>query len=238
MTTDKAHKRAVRARMTKTGESYTSARRHVNPPPTDLVPLPPRIAEPDTSEAAVLAGTGRTWDEWFRILDAADGTAMRHTDIARWLVAEHPITGWWAQNVTVGYERARGLRAVNQRPDGFSVNASRTFPVSVERLFDVLTEQAEADMVRLRSARRPRSARFDVLENTTRVSATLTARAPDKASVQLQQMGLADTDTLDYSSYASAIDIAVTAGDASGYSGTSDITLVGTAATPSSSPTA
>ena len=34
---------------------------------------------------------------------------------------------WWSQGVTVGYERARGMRARNQRPgQGFEVSVSKT----------------------------------------------------------------------------------------------------------------
>ena len=50
---------------------------------------------------------------------------------------KYKIPGWWAQTVTVGYERIKGLRAVNQRRDGtFEANKSRTFAVPVSRLFD------------------------------------------------------------------------------------------------------
>jgi hypothetical protein len=118
MTTDKARKRAVRSRMQKTGERYAAARRHVVH--DDVRPgLPPRVAEPGMSEAAILKGTGRSWDEWFRILDAWDASTHNHTEIARYVNAELGVDGWWSQSVTVGYERARGMRAPNQRPEGF-----------------------------------------------------------------------------------------------------------------------
>ncbi|HEV8281765.1 MAG TPA: hypothetical protein VGQ02_07910 [Candidatus Limnocylindrales bacterium] len=59
MTTDKARKRAVRSRMQKTGERYAAARRHVMHADAKLE-LPPRVAEPGMSEAAILRGTGRS----------------------------------------------------------------------------------------------------------------------------------------------------------------------------------
>ena len=95
MTTDKARKRAVRSRMQKTGERYAAARRHVvrddSPPP-----LPPRVAEPPVSETAIVRGTGKGWDDWFRILDAWDGTTHTHTEIARYVNGEHGVDGWWS----------------------------------------------------------------------------------------------------------------------------------------------
>ena len=46
------------------------------------------------------------------------------------------MPGWWAQAVTVCYERIKGLRAVGQRRDGsFEANKSRTFSVPLVRLY-------------------------------------------------------------------------------------------------------
>ena len=49
---------------------------------------------------------------------------------------KYKVPGWWAQTVTVGYERIKGLRAVGQRRDGsFEANKSRTFAVPLVRLY-------------------------------------------------------------------------------------------------------
>ena len=131
MTTDKARKRAVRTRMAKTGERYAAARRHVavdEAPATAPTPpaLPPRVADPGMTEAAITTGTGAGWDHWFRLLDGWGGVERSHTDIARFIREEQGVSGWWAQAVTVGYERARGLRAMHQTKRGFEVSVSRT----------------------------------------------------------------------------------------------------------------
>ena len=130
MTTHKTLKHRVRARMEKTGERYTAARRNVTaaaaaPSPTARREAAPS-APPPVSDEAVRKATGRGWDEWFAILDDAGAVGWKHPDIARWVVAEHGISGWWAQSVTVGFERARGLRAEHERPSGFSLSATKT----------------------------------------------------------------------------------------------------------------
>src|SRR5918997_3056187 len=138
MTKDKAKKQPVRARMAKTGDRYTTARHylldlhHQEDATAAETALPPRVAEPGVSDAAVQRATGKSWDEWFALLDAWQGTTHSHTEIARHVHETFGIDGWWAQSVTVGYERARGMRALHERPDGFSMNASKTFPVPVE----------------------------------------------------------------------------------------------------------
>jgi hypothetical protein len=219
MTRSKAQKQAIRARMTKTGESYTTARHylldlhHAPPdaaalpaasdgvavpeepallPTANETPLPPRVAEPGVSDAAVQRATGKSWDEWFALLDAWDGTTHGHAEIARYLYETYDIDGWWAQGVTVGYERARGMRALHERPDGFSMNASKTVPVPIERLFaaflaaDERARWLDGIELRERTSQPNKSARFDVQPGNGRLAAYFTAKDGGKSSVALQ----------------------------------------------------
>jgi uncharacterized protein YndB with AHSA1/START domain len=72
-----------------------------------------------------------------KALDHAGAHTWTHREIAKHVMETYKIPGWWAQTVTVGYERIKGLRAMNQRRDGsFEANKSRTFHVPVSRLFD------------------------------------------------------------------------------------------------------
>jgi hypothetical protein len=209
VTTNKAHKRAVRARMRKTGERYTTARQHqLDPNPSTSAPLaasaaqpegaalPPRVAEPGLSDAAILRGSGRTWDQWFGLLDAWGAASHSHAEIARYVESDLGVGSWYAQSITVGYERARGLRAVNQSSSGFSVNVSRTLPVPIERLFDAFLDEFSS-ILRVRTKRAPRSARFDMLGDQTRVLVGFTARSPEKSSVALSHVGLTDAEAVE-----------------------------------------
>ena len=197
MTTDKARKRAVRSRMQKTGERYAAARRHVVR--DDAQPaLPSRVAEPPVSDAAIVKGTGKGWDDWFRILDAWDGTAHTHTEIARYVNGEHGVDGWWSQSVTVGYERARGMRALNERPEGFEVSVSKTVdmpPLDAWRAFVEPKQRATwLDLgLRLRTGTRTigRSARFDVPSEGTRVNVLFDPKGEDRCVVTVTHVKLA-----------------------------------------------
>ncbi len=80
------------------------------------------VHNPGMSDAAIRGGTGRGWDEWLALLDAWGGTSKTHPEIATFLNEVHGVDGWWAQGVTVGYERARGMRAVGQLPDGYGTS--------------------------------------------------------------------------------------------------------------------
>ncbi|HEU5317001.1 MAG TPA: hypothetical protein VFX49_12905, partial [Chloroflexota bacterium] len=100
MTVKKSLKRRVRARMSKTGERYAAARRQLiaksTPDPKLATPTPAPAAAPVATSAAPLAmsddairrGTGKSWDEWFTLLDSWGAAERSHTEIATWLRQE------------------------------------------------------------------------------------------------------------------------------------------------------
>ena len=201
MTTDKARKRAVRSRMAKTGERYAAARRHVVRE-VALPPLPPRVAEPGMSDDAIRKGTGKGWDDWFRILDDWDAAAHSHTEIARYVSREHAIDGWWAQGVTVGYERARGVRAMNERPgEGFEVSVSKTLDMTLldawRAFVDPKRRTAWLDLgLRMRTGTRTmgRSARFDVPSEGTRLNVLFDSKGEARCVVTVTHVKLTGAD--------------------------------------------
>lgn len=153
MTRARTLKSTIRARMLKTGERYTAARRHVlaasaapaAPPaaaPTPARPAPARSsaaasADPRgaVSDTKVLEKTGRDLAHWFDVLDRFGAVAKGHTAAARHLHDGHGVPGWYAQGITVAYERQRGLRRVNQRTNGtFEVTASKLLPADLARV--------------------------------------------------------------------------------------------------------
>lgn len=175
MTTDKARKRAVRTRMTKTGESYAAARRMVNkePAPPTPAPLPPRQADPGVSDDAMRRATGKDWDDWFRILDARGSEGFSHTATAAWVATEHGIDGWWAQQVTVGYERVRGLRRRHQTSDGFEVSVSKTLRVDVHRLWTMFADDESRSAWQVPAVLRKRTAVEDSRSASTTATTAL-----------------------------------------------------------------
>lgn len=195
MTTQKSFKRLVRSRMEKTGESYTAARAALLAAEAPKASEGPALA---MSDAAIRRRTGRGWEDWFALLDEWGAAERTHPEIARWVAAEHGIGGWDAQAVTVTYERARALRAVGEGPGGFTVTASKTVAVPVDRLFDAVADPALRERwlpgadLRERTATRPRSARFDWGDGGTRVNAYFAAKGGDRSTVALQHERLPD----------------------------------------------
>ena len=94
------------------------------------------------SDEAVRAKTGKTWDEWLSILDAADARSMGHKEIVALLSGQQGIGPWWRQMITVTYEQARGMREKHQTATGYTANASRTISAPVDRLFEAWSDAA------------------------------------------------------------------------------------------------
>jgi len=200
MTRQKTFKRRVRARMKKTGERYTAARRVLIPAGRRSQP-PTTGFEPTASDEAVVKATGRRWQRWFELLDDWGAANRSHTETARWLTAEQGVANWWAQSITVTYERARGLRAPGQHPSGWAVGATKTVAVPVERLFAAFEDEAlrgrwlpGADL-RLRTATPSKVARYDWEDGSTRVHAFFERLAESKSRLAVQHERLPGADT-------------------------------------------
>lgn len=203
MTRQKSFKQDVRGRMEKTGESYSEARRQLlarSERKADAASV--EEYEPLMSDEAIQRRTGKRWAEWFAILDAWGGTEHTHKEIAEWLGEKHGVDGWSAQSLTVGYERARGMRAAGERPGGgFSATASRTIGVPVERLFEAFTDPSvrgqwlpDAEL-RERTSTSPKSARFDWGDGSSRVVVGFYAKDDGKGQVALEHERLPDAES-------------------------------------------
>jgi hypothetical protein len=203
MTTHKTLKRRVRARSIKTGESYTAARAQVLRKAEAPDPPPDSMALAGMSDEAMIRGTGKSLSEWFPLLDAWGATEHRHPEVARWLVNEHGVAGWWAQNVTVAYERARGIRVLHQDPAGFSISVSKTIAASADRVSDAFTDASLRSAwlpdapIRLRRSTRGRSARFDWDDPSSLIGVMLFAKGDARTQVSLGHEKLPDADAAD-----------------------------------------
>lgn len=213
MTTQRDFKRIVRARMEKTGESYTAARANVLKRPATVTttrnakPEPAARPAPSPAEYAKIAGmsdaalkakTGCTWEKWVKSLDHVKAYNWPHREIAQYLSDTYKVPGWWTQTVTVGYERIKGLRDVGQRRGGaYEASKSRTFPVSMTKLFaawSVKKQRAawlEAPDIVVRKATRNRSLRITWHDGTS-VMVWFTAKAKGKSIAGVQHSGLDD----------------------------------------------
>ena len=194
MTRQESFKRRIRARMEKTGERYVAARRAL----LEKAEHDRRrawVAEPETSDESVRAATGNGWDDWCDIIDAWPGNADGHTAIAAYLTDDHGVDGWWAQSVTVGYERITGRRLPYQRPDGtFTAGKSRTLRVDAGVLRSLLLDDRDrAELfpgvpTDLRSRPDSKVVRLAVLPGTVLIALDPTVDGRTKVSIAHEKL--------------------------------------------------
>ena len=212
MPQNKDLKHLVRARMKKTGEAYTAARSHITAKPkTPPVAKTTRkraskidyAALAGTSDATLKAKTGCTWERWVGALDYLGANEMSHRDIAMLVHEKYKIDGWWAQTVTVGYERIKGLRARGQRRDGtYEANKSRTFDVPVTTLFEAWTDAdlrnrwLDGESVKIRTATAPRSMRLGWSDGSI-IAVGFLPKGKSKSAVAVSHTKLPDKATSD-----------------------------------------
>jgi hypothetical protein len=199
MTEHRSFKRLVRARMEKTGESYTAARAMLlkaeKPKARGVVKLA-------TSDENIRRRTGRGWEDWFAVLDEWGAAERSHREIARWVAEQQGIEplAWNAQAIAGSYELSRGLREVGEKEDGFAITASRSAAVPAGRLYAAFMDDAlrarwlpDGNLTE-RTATAGKSARFDWAEDGTRVNVTFLAKGEDRSTVAIEHRRLPDAE--------------------------------------------
>ncbi len=210
MPANKDFKRLVRGRMRKTGEAYTTARAHLLQQKARITtsssraPAPPNYARmAGRSDAILKERTGCTWERWVKALDRAKAYTWPHRDIAKHVQEKYRIPGWWAQTVTVGYERIKGLRAVGQRLNGsFEASKSKTFAAPLGRLYRAFSDARtrsrwlpEIDLT-VRGAAREKSMRI-IWPDRTPVEIWFLRKGEEKSQVSLAHRKLPDRAAVD-----------------------------------------
>jgi hypothetical protein len=206
MPRNKDLKRLVRTRMTKTGESYTTARAQITKKPA-AVEVVPALQDYATvagmSDAALKEKTGRAWKDWVQLLDRAGAEKLPHRDIAAIVNEKYEIDGWWSQCVTVGYERIKGLRTRGQRRDGtYEASKSRTFNVPVSTLYDAwanpkIRKRWLSDKgITVRTATAPKSMRLGWSDGSI-IAVGFYAKGTSKSSVALAHTKLRDRESVE-----------------------------------------
>ena len=89
--------------------------------------------------------TGRGWDEWLKVLDAAGASTFDHKGIVAHLEEHHPETdSWWRQSIAVGYEQARGMRKPGETASGFQVSVQRSVSGDAETAWRLIGARGES----------------------------------------------------------------------------------------------
>lgn len=147
---------------------------------------------------AVHKRTGKTWDQWFAILDRNGARKMNHPEIAAMLHEKLGCSGWWSQMITVGYEQARGMREKHETPAGYQISRSKTLAVPVATAYQAWSDAKQRGRwlkdakFAVRKATANRSLRIKWIDGTTNIEVMFYAKSPGKSQVVVQHNKLAD----------------------------------------------
>ena len=151
---------------------------------------------PRMSDEAVQAKTGKTWKEWFVILDQAGAKKMTHQEIVKYLNLKQGVGPWWQQMVTVTYEQARGLREVHQKPGGYEISVSRTINAPIGKVYYAFANDKARNAwlpeegLAVRKATPNESMRVTWNDVKTSLEISFVSRGEDKSQVVVQHSKL------------------------------------------------
>jgi len=87
------------------------------------------------SSDALIARTGRSWEEWLLALDRAGARRLTRKAIATMVGQRFRLGPWWQQVIAIGYQQARGLGARPRATGGYQVSARKTISAPARELF-------------------------------------------------------------------------------------------------------
>jgi uncharacterized protein YndB with AHSA1/START domain len=150
------------------------------------------------SDDAVQAKTGKTWAEWFDVLDATGAAGLDHKGIVKVLAEQYHVGGWWQQMVTVTYEQARGKRVLHETTNGFQVSASKTIAAPAPSLYEAWVDETrrqgwlpDAPLV-IRKATPYKSIRMRWADGDTPVDVAFYPKGEGRCQVTVQHSGLSN----------------------------------------------
>lgn len=158
---------------------------------------------------ALERATGRGWDDWLSIFEAAGARELGHAAIASLARSRMPEDlqnpDWWAQGAAIAYEQHAGLRVPGQSSTGtFRVGASRTLPLDRDAAIETWSAAhgdrskhlgyAAGEPRRSRTEKRS-FLRFD-LEGAGRVEVSATPKG-EKTTLAVTHDGVPDGDRIE-----------------------------------------
>jgi uncharacterized protein YndB with AHSA1/START domain len=86
--------------------------------------------------AEVKSATGKSWEQWFSLLDGRGGIGQGRRAIGDFLYKECKLDPWWCATINVEYEAARGAVEKDGRPKGYMICVTKTITASVEQAYE------------------------------------------------------------------------------------------------------
>ncbi len=187
------------------GPSKSKPGKAVKPTPPPVRLDTPAMIRPieqavGVSSDAVARRTGKSWAQWFQLLDAAGAAELDHKGIVAVLAQRHGVGPWWQQMVTSAYEQARGKRETQTADEGFQVGIVKTLELPLAKLFRFWSEPAERnkwladDRFSIHKATASKSIRARWGRGVSRIDVDFCEKGPMKSQVTVQHNKIESSD--------------------------------------------
>jgi hypothetical protein len=155
------------------------------------------------TDKLVVEKTGKTLEEWFKLLDKKGAKKLTHAEIFDLVANTEDLKplGQWNQNLlTTTYEWDRGLKERGQKADGIEISVSKTVAAPIDLLYQALVDDklrkrwlAEKNLV-FRKTTENKSARVTWSDRSTSLSIDFYPKGADKSQIVVQHMKIADSE--------------------------------------------
>ena len=159
---------------------------------------------PVITDKLVVAKTGKTIEEWFKLLDKKGAKKMAQVDIFNLISKTTGLIplGEWNQNLlTTTYQWSRGLRERGQKENGFEISVSKTIEVPINNLYSSWIDEKQRnkwlgkEKIIIRKATENKSARITWSDNETSLSIDFYLKGENKSQIVVQHMKIGDSKT-------------------------------------------
>lgn len=92
--------------------------------------------KPPRTDEQIKKDTGKTWAQWFRLIDDFDGLAQGRRNTVQFIYDQHNIKDvWWCATIAVEYEHAKGVLERDGLRKGYSICATKTLAADADAVF-------------------------------------------------------------------------------------------------------
>jgi len=147
-------------------------------------------------DETVKAKTGRSWHEWFDILENASADKLNHQEIVNLLSRRHDLNDWWSQMVANVYEQHARIHEQYERAEGYEISVSKTFQVDVRIIYDAcFTDEKrrrwlQESPLKITASTRNKSIRAQWANGESRLSIDFYSKGENRSQVVVQHMKL------------------------------------------------
>jgi len=155
------------------------------------------------TDKLVVEKTGKTMEEWFKVLDKKGAKEMKHTEIfamIRSIKTLEPLGEWNHNLLTTTYEWNRGLKERGEKANGFEISVSKTVTVPIEVLYNYWIDDQlrnkwlKGENITIRKATLNKSARVTWSDGETSLSIDFYPKGDNKSQVVVQHLKIKDGD--------------------------------------------